>query len=81
MIQNDSSYSLAYLKEMVSFCGIASDVRSFFFGTLAPRLQDSGSTQDYLQFRVIQWQQNLPRRLQFRGIDDKFNVATEKRGD
>ncbi|KAJ4281990.1 hypothetical protein BFJ70_g7802 [Fusarium oxysporum] len=78
---NDSSYSLAYLKEMVSFCGIASDVRSFFFGTLAPRLQDSGSTQDYLQFRVIQWQQNLPRRLQFRGIDDKFNVATEKRGD
>ncbi|EXK26338.1 hypothetical protein FOMG_17081 [Fusarium oxysporum f. sp. melonis 26406] len=78
---NDSSHSLAYLKEMVSFCGIASDVRSFFFGTLAPRLQDSGSTQDYLQFRVIQWQQNLPRRLQFHGIDDKFNVATEKRGD
>ncbi|KNB05016.1 hypothetical protein FOXG_07387 [Fusarium oxysporum f. sp. lycopersici 4287] len=73
---NDSSYSLAYLKEMVSFCGIASDVRSFFFGTLAPRLQDSGSTQDYLQFRVIQWQQNLPRRLQFRGIDDKFNMRT-----
>ncbi|KAL5608583.1 hypothetical protein FOVSG1_003264 [Fusarium oxysporum f. sp. vasinfectum] len=80
-MNDSSSHSLAYLKEMVSFCGIASDVRSFFFGTMAPRLQDSGSTQDYLQFRVIQWQQNLPRRLQFHGIDDKFNVATEKRGD
>ncbi|CZR39267.1 uncharacterized protein FPRO_05541 [Fusarium proliferatum ET1] len=78
---NDSSHSLAYLKEMISFCGIASDVRSFFNGTLASRLQDSSSTQDYLQFRVLQWQQNLPQRLQFRGIDDKFDMATEKRGD
>ncbi|KAI1016951.1 hypothetical protein LB504_007172 [Fusarium proliferatum] len=78
---NDSSHSLAYLKEMISFCGIASDVRSFFIGTLASRLQDSSSTQDYLQFRVLQWQQNLPQRLQFRGIDDKFDMATEKRGD
>lgn len=66
---------------MISFCGIASDVRSFFIGTLASRLQDSSSTQDYLQFRVLQWQRNLPQRLQFRGIDDKFDMATEKRGD
>ncbi|KAF5971724.1 fungal specific transcription factor factor [Fusarium coicis] len=78
---NDSSYSLAYLKEMVSFCSIASDVRSFFLGTLASRLQDYNSTQDYLQFRVVQWQQNLPRRLWFNSIDDKFDAATEKRGD
>ncbi|KAI1010627.1 hypothetical protein LB503_004885 [Fusarium chuoi] len=78
---NDSSHSLAYLKEMISFCGIASDVRSFFIGTLASRLQESSSTQDYLQFRVLQWQQSLPRRLQFNGIDDKFDVTTEKRGD
>ncbi|KAF5668317.1 fungal specific transcription factor factor [Fusarium denticulatum] len=77
---NDSSHSSAYLKEMVSFCGIASDVRSFFLGTFASRLQDSNSTQDYLQFRVLQWQQNLPRRLQFNGIDDKFDMAIEKRG-
>ncbi|KAF5559116.1 hypothetical protein FPHYL_7154 [Fusarium phyllophilum] len=78
---NDHSHSLAYLKEMVLFCGIASDVRSFFLGTLACRLQDSSSTRDYLQFRVVQWQQNLPRRLQFNGIDDRFDVAIEKRGD
>ncbi|KAG5776119.1 hypothetical protein H9Q73_010224 [Fusarium xylarioides] len=81
MIQNDSSHSLSYLKEMVLFCGIASDVRSFFLGTLASRLQGSSSAQDYLQFRVVQWQQNLPRRLQFNGINDKFDMATEKRGD
>ncbi|KAF4501843.1 hypothetical protein FAGAP_1987 [Fusarium agapanthi] len=78
---NDSSHSLAYLREMVSFCGIASDVRSFFLGTLTSILQNSGSTQDYLQFRVLQWQQNLPLRLQFNGNNDKFDVATEKRGD
>ncbi|KAF5591679.1 fungal specific transcription factor [Fusarium pseudocircinatum] len=77
---NDSDHSLAYLKQMVSFCGIASDVRSFFLGTLASRLQDSNSTQDYLVFRVLQWQQNLPRRLQFNGIDDEFDMAIEKRG-
>ncbi|KAH7177178.1 hypothetical protein DER46DRAFT_654434 [Fusarium sp. MPI-SDFR-AT-0072] len=78
---NDNSHSLAYLKEMVSFCGIASDVRSFCLGTLSSQLHDSGSTQDYLQFRVVQWQQNLPNRLQFNGIDDKFDVAVEKRGE
>ncbi|KAF5677480.1 fungal specific transcription factor factor [Fusarium circinatum] len=78
---NDNSYSLAYLKEMVSFCGIASDVQSFFISPLASRLQDSSSTQDYLQFRVLQWQQNLPRRLRFTGIEDKFDAAVEKRGD
>ncbi|KAJ4245820.1 hypothetical protein NW762_013944 [Fusarium torreyae] len=81
LLTDDSNHSLAYLKEMVSFCSIASDVRSFFLGTLASRLQDSGSTQDYLQFRVIQWQQNLPHRLRFNGINDKLDVATEKRGD
>ncbi|KAF5254116.1 hypothetical protein FANTH_998 [Fusarium anthophilum] len=78
---NESSHSLAYLKEMVSFCGIASDVQSFFISPLASRLHDSSSTQDYLQFRVLQWQQNLPRRLQFTGIEDKFDAAVEKRGD
>ncbi|KAF5723730.1 fungal specific transcription factor factor domain-containing protein [Fusarium mundagurra] len=49
--------------------------------TLASRLQVSTSTQDYLQFRVLQWQQNLPCRLQFNGVDEKFDVAIEKRGD
>ncbi|KAF5571325.1 fungal specific transcription factor factor domain-containing protein [Fusarium pseudoanthophilum] len=78
---NESSHSLAYLKEMVSFCGIASDVRSFFLGTLASRFQGSSSNQDYLQFRVLQWQQSLPLRLKFRGTEDKFDVTTEKRGD
>ncbi|KAF4959000.1 hypothetical protein FSARC_10869 [Fusarium sarcochroum] len=78
---DDSSHSLAYLKEMVSFCSIASDVRSYFLGTLASKLPDSGSTQDYLQFRVVQWQQNLPHRLHFNGVEDQLDLTTEKRGD
>jgi hypothetical protein len=80
-LQDDSSLSLAYLKEMVSFCRIASDVRSYFLGTLSSRIHDAGSTQDYLQFRVNQWQQNLPHRLKFNSVHDKLNMAIEKRGD
>lgn len=66
---------------MVSFCRIASDVRSYFLGTLSSRLHDAGSTQDYLQFRVNQWQQNLPHRLRFNSVHDKLHVTIEKRGD
>ncbi|KAG5661937.1 hypothetical protein KAF25_004176 [Fusarium avenaceum] len=78
---HDSSLSLAYLKEMVSFCRIASDVRSYFLTTLSSSLHDAGSTQEYLQFRVNQWQQNLPLRLRFNSVYDKLNVTIEKRGD
>lgn len=39
------------------------------------------STRSLLEFQVIQWQKNLPRRLQFRGIHDKFDPSQENRGE
>ena len=39
------------------------------------------STRSLLDFQVIQWQKNLPRRLQFRGVHDKFDPSQENRGE
>ncbi|KAM5359475.1 hypothetical protein ACJZ2D_014453 [Fusarium nematophilum] len=77
-LSTDTDLSSAYLKEMVSYCTIASEVqRSILNATPS----SPPSARDFSLFRVQQWQTNLPTRLQFRGPSDKFDPAAEKRGD
>lgn len=61
---------------MVAFCRMTSDVRK----SMAQRSGMPDSTRDFLDFRVLEWRRNLPARLQFRGLDDKFNPRQEWRG-
>ncbi|RSM09061.1 hypothetical protein CDV31_007828 [Fusarium ambrosium] len=75
----DNSLSCAYLKSMVAYCEISSEVQKSILET--PQSIVSGSKRDFLNFRVVQWQQNLPHGLCFSGIDDKFDPAKEKRGE
>ncbi|KAF4959003.1 hypothetical protein FSARC_10872 [Fusarium sarcochroum] len=77
---DDGSLSSAYLNQMVSYCDIASDVRNSLFNP-SPSVASSTSTRDFLQFRVLQWQQNLPTRLQFQGSSDMFDSSKETRGE
>ncbi|KAJ4327902.1 hypothetical protein N0V84_001713 [Fusarium piperis] len=75
----DNSLSSSYLKSMVAYCEIASEVQKSILET--PQTIISGSKRDFLNFRVVQWQQNLPQGLYFSGIDDKFDLVKEKRGE
>ncbi|KAI8650652.1 Fungal-trans domain-containing protein [Fusarium keratoplasticum] len=75
----DNSLSCGYLKSMVAYCEISSEVQKSILET--PQSIVSGSKRDFLNFRVVQWQQNLPQGLCFSGIDDKFDPAKEKRGE
>ncbi|KAJ4245817.1 hypothetical protein NW762_013941 [Fusarium torreyae] len=77
---DDGSLSSAYLNQMVSYCNIASDVRKSLFN-LSPSVASSTSTRDFLEFRVLQWQQNLPLRLRFQGPSDMFDPSKETRGE
>ncbi|PHH84707.1 hypothetical protein CDD83_1515 [Cordyceps sp. RAO-2017] len=67
------SPSTAYLKHMVSFCRIVSDVRY-------SSVEASEATRDYLDFRILGWRRNLPHVLQFGGKDDRFDPTVENRG-
>ncbi|KAM0426604.1 hypothetical protein ACHAPT_008298 [Fusarium lateritium] len=75
----DNSLSSAYLKSMVAYCEIASEVQRSILEI--PQAAISVSKRDFLNFRVVQWQQNLPETLRFSGIDDKFDPVKEKRGE
>ena len=41
----------------------------------------SDSTRDFLNYRVVEWQRNLPTRLQFSGVEDKYDPGREERGE
>ncbi|KAF7558191.1 hypothetical protein G7Z17_g120 [Cylindrodendrum hubeiense] len=77
----DDSLSCAYLKSMVSYGSVASDVRKSILDASLSLPATSASTRDLLNFRVVRWQKNLPARLQFRGVDDGFDAAKESRGE
>lgn len=66
---------------MIAYCKIASEVRRSILDNSLSLHATSESRRDFLNFRVVQWQRNLPQRLQFRGIEDKFDLAKEKRGE
>jgi hypothetical protein len=66
---------------MVLFCGIAAEVRALFLNNPATCRSTLDAARDLVHFRIVQWQQNIPERLQFRGIQDRFDHTKEKRGD
>lgn len=76
----DNSPSSAYLKHMVAYCRIASDVRKPTLEPPTSALAAPDAVRDFLDFRVVEWRRNLPARLQFRGAEDKFNPDEENRG-
>jgi len=76
----DNSISSAYVKHMVAYCRIASDVRKSIQEQSASTQGIQDSTRDFLNFRVIEWRRNLPARLQFQGPEDKFSPSEENRG-
>ncbi|KAK7403528.1 hypothetical protein QQX98_010706 [Neonectria punicea] len=77
----DDSVSCAYLKCMVAYSNIASEVRRSILDASLSLPATSASTRDFLNFRVVQWKHNLPRKLQFGGVDDKFDPAKDNRGE
>lgn len=64
---------------MIAYCEIASEVQKSILET--PQTITAGPRRDFLNFRVVQWQQNLPQGLHFSGTDDKFDPVKEKRGE
>ncbi|CAK7231494.1 hypothetical protein SCUCBS95973_007937 [Sporothrix curviconia] len=76
------SMSTAYLKSMVDYCRISSEVRKLILLPAAPPAPYAlTATRDFLDFRVVQWQKNLPPPLVFRGVGDTFDPLREPRGD
>ncbi|KAK7209422.1 hypothetical protein V2G26_016600 [Clonostachys chloroleuca] len=82
----DGSLSSVYMRQMILFCGIASEVRNWLapnhgHGAAKSPLLTGDSTCDFLNFRVIQWQQNLPECIRFMGIQETFDSRRENRGE
>ncbi|KAI5459327.1 hypothetical protein BGZ63DRAFT_426613 [Mariannaea sp. PMI_226] len=77
----EDSLSSSYLKNMVAYCNIASEVRRSVLDASIKQPTVSESTRDFLNFRVVQWQRNLPSQLQFRGVGDKLDESKESRGE
>ncbi|KAM4061185.1 fungal specific transcription factor [Hirsutella rhossiliensis] len=73
----DESASSAYLKHMVLYCRLASDVRR---SALEASSAASEATRACLDFRTMEWRRNLPRGLRFGGPGDKLHLAAESRG-
>ncbi|CAK7223893.1 hypothetical protein SEUCBS140593_005387 [Sporothrix eucalyptigena] len=74
--------STAYLKSMVDYCRISSEVRKLILLPAAPPAPYAlTATRDFLDFRVVQWQKNLPPSLVFRGVGDTFDPVREHRGE
>ncbi|KAF5010522.1 hypothetical protein FDECE_3339 [Fusarium decemcellulare] len=77
----DNSLSSAYLKSMMAYCDISSEVQRSVLRPSSDEAALSSSKRDFLIFRLVQWQQNLPQELRFSGINDKFDPAKERRGE
>ncbi|ERS95646.1 hypothetical protein HMPREF1624_07720 [Sporothrix schenckii ATCC 58251] len=79
---SDTSISTAYLKSMVDYCRISSEVRKLILLPAAPPAPFAlTATRDFLDFRVVQWQKNLPSTLVFHGVRDTFDSSRECRGE
>ncbi|KOS18786.1 putative transcriptional regulatory protein [Escovopsis weberi] len=77
----EDSMSSSYLKNMISYCRIAADVRRWLLESSSSSGSAFDSARDLLNFRVDQWQRNLPSGLHFGGIDDLFRPTQENRGN
>ncbi|KAF4459958.1 fungal specific transcription factor domain-containing [Fusarium albosuccineum] len=77
----DNSLSSAYLKSMMAYCDISSEVQRSVLRPSSDEAALSSSKRDFLIFRLVQWQQNLPQELRFSGISDKFDPSKERRGE
>jgi hypothetical protein len=66
---------------MIAYCNIASEVRRSVLDSSVQQPTVSESTRDFLNFRLLQWQRNLPPRLQFGGVGDKLDETKETRGE
>ncbi|KAM3529687.1 hypothetical protein MY4038_005275 [Beauveria bassiana] len=80
----DDSLSSTYLRQMIEYSIISAEVRR---SILQPSISPSATvtalaaTRNLLDFQVTQFQKNIPKRLQFLGLQDKFDPAREKRGE
>ncbi|KAJ6788167.1 hypothetical protein PWT90_11125 [Aphanocladium album] len=80
----DDSLSSTYLRQMIEYSIISAEVRR---SILQPSTSPSATvtalatTRSLLDFQVIQFQKNIPKRLQFLGLPDKFDPTREKRGE
>ncbi|KAF4120675.1 Fungal trans [Geosmithia morbida] len=92
--QDDASDLVSgYLRQMVTYCAISSEVRRKFLDLPSapaptsasashPPNNNHDSVRDWCHFRIVQWQNNLPRHLRFRGPDeDKYDSTLEGRGE
>ncbi|ATY58690.1 fungal specific transcription factor domain-containing [Cordyceps militaris] len=80
----DDSLSSTYLRQMIEYSIISADVRrSILQPSSSPTATVTAlaATRNLLDFQVTQFSKNIPRRLQFRGLQDKFDPAREKRGE
>lgn len=80
----DDSLSSTYLRQMIEYSIISAEVRR---SILQPSTSPSATvtalaaTRNLLDFQVTQFQKNIPKRLQFLGLQDKFDPVREKRGE
>lgn len=85
VLQGDESLSSAYLKQMVAYCRISSETRRALLDpppvSTSRSPVDHDASRDFAHFRIIQWQNNIPKKLRFRGVDDKFDPTRETRGE
>ncbi|KAI1878284.1 uncharacterized protein JN550_000466 [Neoarthrinium moseri] len=74
----DDTLPSAYLKAMVAYCRIASEVRDSGLGTVSTSpVKDAA--RDLADFRIVEWRRNLPCGLHFTP-DEKFDPMKESRG-
>lgn len=64
---------------MVVLGRISGDVRDFFASKANFHTANTESERDFLDYRTVQWRENITKTLRFGGIDDKFDPAREKR--
>ncbi|OAA73297.1 fungal specific transcription factor domain-containing protein [Cordyceps fumosorosea ARSEF 2679] len=80
----DDSLSSTYLRQMIEYSIISAEVRrSILQPSTSPTATVTAlaATRNLLDFQVTQFQKNIPKRLQFLGLQDKFDPTREKRGE
>lgn len=75
----DKSIEVQFLKQMVVLGRISGDVRDFFASKANYHTANTESERDFLDYRTVQWRENITKTLRFSGIDDKFDPEREKR--
>lgn len=70
---------MQFLKNIVVLGRIAGDVRDFFASKANHHTGSAESERDFLDYRTVQWRENVSKSLRFGGIQDKFDPSKEKR--